>query len=107
MRFCLPCRRGSAVCDRRSGAYSGPRRVGFRVPLPEPDSEENSPVIIISQSGETADSPGIAPATAKSQGRSYDGDFVNVVGSTIAREADHIFYTLAGPEIAVATTKRI
>ena len=30
---------------------------------------------------------------------------VNVVGSTIAREADHIFYTLAGPEIAVATTK--
>ncbi len=34
----LPCRRGSAVCDRRSGAYSGPRRAGFRVPLPEPDS---------------------------------------------------------------------
>ena len=59
-----------------------------------PILEENSLVIIISQSGETAKSQGV-PTMA----------IVNVVGSTIAREADHIFYTLAGPEIAVATTK--
>ena len=60
-------------------------------------------VIIISQSGETADSLA-ALRLAKSQGVPTMA-IVNVVGSTIAREADHIFYTLAGPEIAVATTK--
>ena len=68
-----------------------------------PILEENSLVIIISQSGETADSLA-ALRLAKSQGVPTMA-IVNVVGSTIAREADHIFYTLAGPEIAVATTK--
>lgn len=60
-------------------------------------------VIIISQSGETADSLA-ALREAKRQGIRTLA-IVNVVGSSIAREADNVFYTLAGPEIAVATTK--
>ena len=60
-------------------------------------------VIIISQSGETADSLA-ALREAKSRGIKTLG-IVNVVGSSIAREADNVFYTLAGPEISVATTK--
>ena len=64
---------------------------------------ENTLVIVVSQSGETADSLA-ALRQAKEQGAKTLA-IVNVVGSTIAREADHVFYTLAGPEIAVATTK--
>lgn len=60
-------------------------------------------VIVISQSGETADSLA-ALREAKEQGIKTLA-VVNVVGSSIAREADKVFYTLAGPEIAVATTK--
>ena len=71
----------------------------YRKPLLDPDGL----VIIISQSGETADSLA-ALREAKSLGIRTLA-IVNVVGSSIAREADHIFYTLAGPEIAVATTK--
>lgn len=59
--------------------------------------------VIISQSGETADSLA-ALREAKSMGIRTLG-IVNVVGSSIAREADNVFYTLAGPEISVATTK--
>ncbi|MBR4554385.1 MAG: glutamine--fructose-6-phosphate transaminase (isomerizing) [Ruminococcus sp.] len=64
---------------------------------------KNSLVIIISQSGETADSLA-ALRMAKDNGIKTLG-IVNVVGSSIAREADNVFYTLAGPEISVATTK--
>ncbi|MDD6038599.1 MAG: glutamine--fructose-6-phosphate transaminase (isomerizing), partial [bacterium] len=60
-------------------------------------------VVIISQSGETADSLA-ALREAKAQGVKTLG-IVNVVGSSIAREADLVMYTWAGPEIAVATTK--
>ncbi len=60
-------------------------------------------VIVISQSGETADSLA-ALRVAKERG-AVTLAVVNVIGSTIAREADHTLYTLAGPEIAVATTK--
>ena len=63
----------------------------------------NTLVIIISQSGETADSLA-ALRVAKERGAGTLA-IVNVIGSTIAREADHVLYTLAGPEIAVATTK--
>lgn len=63
----------------------------------------NALAIVISQSGETADSLA-ALREAKACGVKTLA-IVNVVGSTIAREADHVFYTLAGPEIAVATTK--
>ena len=64
---------------------------------------KDSLVIIISQSGETADSLA-ALREAKDNGIKTLG-IVNVVGSSIAREADNVFYTLAGPEISVATTK--
>lgn len=60
-------------------------------------------VVIISQSGETADSLA-ALREAKAKGVRTLA-IVNVVGSSIAREADNVFYTMAGPEIAVATTK--
>ena len=65
--------------------------------------DSNGLVIVISQSGETADSLA-ALRLAKKKGLKTLG-IVNVVGSSIAREADSVFYTLAGPEIAVATTK--
>lgn len=71
----------------------------YRKPLLNP----NGLVIVISQSGETADSLA-ALRLAKDKGLKTLG-IVNVVGSSIAREADNVFYTLAGPEIAVATTK--
>ena len=64
---------------------------------------KKSLVIVISQSGETADTLA-ALREAKEQGIKTLG-IVNVVGSSIAREADNVFYTLAGPEISVATTK--
>lgn len=60
-------------------------------------------VIAISQSGETEDTKK-AVCEAKELGANTIG-IVNVVGSSIAREADNVFYTLAGPEISVATTK--
>ena len=64
---------------------------------------KNDLVVIISQSGETADSLA-ALRVARQCGVKTLG-VINVVGSSIAREADNVFYTLAGPEIAVATTK--
>ena len=64
---------------------------------------KNSLVIVISQSGETADTLA-ALRLAKEKGI-ITLAVVNVVGSSIAREADKVFYTLAGPEISVATTK--
>ena len=69
-----------------------------KMPLPQ-----DSLVIVVSQSGETADTLA-ALRLAKEKGIATLA-IVNVVGSTIAREADHVFYTLAGPEISVATTK--
>lgn len=68
-----------------------------------PILDKNTLVIIVSQSGETADSLA-ALREAKLRGIKTLG-IVNVVGSSIAREADNVFYTLAGPEISVATTK--
>ena len=68
-----------------------------------PILEEGTLVIVISQSGETADSLA-ALRLAKSRGVKTLG-IVNVVGSSIAREADKVMYTWAGPEISVATTK--
>lgn len=64
--------------------------------------KKNSLVIVISQSGEIADTL-VALRMAKDKGIKALG-IVNVVGSSIAREADNVFYTLAGPEISVATT---
>lgn len=64
---------------------------------------KNSLVIVVSQSGETADSLA-ALRLARERGVPVLG-IVNVVGSSIARESDYILYTYAGPEISVATTK--
>ena len=69
----------------------------------DPILDEGTLVVVISQSGETADSLA-ALREAKARGRRVLG-IVNVVGSSIAREADNVMYTWAGPEIAVATTK--
>ncbi len=71
----------------------------YRDPIMDP----NSMAIIISQSGETADSLA-ALREIKEKGIKVLG-IVNVVGSSIAREADNVLYTWAGPEISVATTK--
>lgn len=71
----------------------------YRKPL----LDKNGLVVIVSQSGETADSLA-ALREAKEKGVKTLA-IVNVVGSSIAREADSVFYTLAGPEISVATTK--
>ena len=68
-----------------------------------PKLMKDSMVIVVSQSGETADSLA-ALRLAKKKGVPVLG-IVNVVGSSIARESDHILYTYAGPEISVATTK--
>ena len=71
----------------------------YRNPLLDPKGL----VIVISQSGETADSLAALRESKEKGVRTIA--IVNVVGSSIAREADSVFYTLAGPEIAVATTK--
>ena len=69
----------------------------------KPIMNEGDFVIAISQSGETEDTKK-AVVEAKAQGANTLA-IVNVVGSSIAREADNVFYTVAGPEISVATTK--
>lgn len=69
----------------------------------DPILSQNDLVIVISQSGETADSLA-ALRLAKARG-AYTLGIVNVIGSTIAREADNVIYTWAGPEISVASTK--
>ena len=68
-----------------------------------PILDKNGFAIIVSQSGETADSLA-ALRECKARGIRTLA-IVNVIGSSIAREADNVFYTLAGPEISVATTK--
>ena len=65
--------------------------------------DEGALVVVISQSGETADS--LAALRRAKEAGIRTLAVVNVVGATIAREADSVLYTLAGPEIAVATTK--
>ena len=69
----------------------------------DPIIEKDTMIIIVSQSGETADSLA-ALRMAQDKGGRVLG-ICNVVGSSIAREADNVMYTWAGPEIAVATTK--
>ena len=102
---------GSAYHAGVTGKYvfEGMARIPVEVDLASefryrnPIVNEESLVIIISQSGETADSLA-ALREAKKRGARTLG-IVNVVGSSIAREADKVMYTWAGPEIAVATTK--
>ena len=107
--FIVAC--GSAYHAGVSGKYvlEGIARIPVEVDLAsefryrDPIIDDNSLVIVISQSGETADSLA-ALREAQRRGVKVLG-IVNVVGSSIAREADSVLYTWAGPEIAVATTK--
>ena len=102
---------GSAYHTGVTGKYvfEGLARIPVEVDLASefryrnPILEENDLVIVISQSGETADTLA-ALREAKARGIKVLA-IVNVVGSSIAREADCVAYTWAGPEIAVATTK--
>ncbi len=102
---------GSAYHTGVTGKYviEGMARIPVEVDLAsefryrDPLLNQNDLVIIISQSGETMDSLA-ALREAKERGIMTLG-IVNVVGSSIAREADKVMYTWAGPEIAVATTK--
>lgn len=102
---------GSAYHAGVTGKYvlEGLARIPVEVDLASefryrnPILEEGAMVVVISQSGETADT---LAALRESQKRGFQVlGIVNVVGSSIAREADHVMYTWAGPEIAVATTK--
>ena len=65
--------------------------------------DQNTLVIVISQSGETADTIAAMREAKKKGAKTLS--IVNVIGSTIAKESDYTVYTVAGPEIAVATTK--
>lgn len=102
---------GSAYHAGVTGKYvmEGLARIPVEVDLASefryrnPILEEGGMVVVISQSGETADTLA-ALREAKARGFKVLG-IVNVVGSSIAREADNVMYTWAGPEIAVATTK--
>ena len=69
----------------------------------DPIVNENTLVIVISQSGETLDTMAALREARRLGGKILS--IVNVVGSSIARESDQVLYTWAGPEIAVATTK--
>lgn len=102
---------GSASHTGMTGKYvfEGLARIPVEVDLASefryrnPILSEGTLLIVVSQSGETADTLA-ALREAKKKGVSVLG-IVNVVGSSIAREADNVMYTWAGPEIAVATTK--
>ena len=102
---------GSAYHAGMTGKYvlEGMARIPVEVDLAsefryrDPILAEGTLVFVVSQSGETADSLA-ALREAKKKGCKVLG-IVNVVGSSIAREADNVLYTWAGPEIAVATTK--
>ena len=102
---------GSAYHAGVTGKYvlEGLARIPVEVDLAsefryrDPILEEGAMVVVISQSGETADTLA-ALRESKKRGFQVLG-IMNVVGSSIAREADHVMYTWAGPEIAVATTK--
>ncbi|HBY3339311.1 TPA: glutamine--fructose-6-phosphate transaminase (isomerizing), partial [Clostridioides difficile] len=69
----------------------------------DPFVDENSLVILVSQSGETADTIAVLRDSKAKGARILS--ITNVVGSSIARESDDVFYTWAGPEVAVASTK--
>ena len=102
---------GSASHVGYSGKYilEGLARIPVEVDMASefryrnPILDEHTLVIVVSQSGETADTLA-ALRESKKRGARVLG-IVNVVGSSIAREADNVMYTWAGPEIAVATTK--
>ena len=107
--YMIACGSAYHTCVSAKYVFEGLARIPVEVDLASefryrhPIYEENTLAIIVSQSGETADSLA-ALREAKEHGVRVLG-IVNVVGSSIARETDNVMYTWAGPEIAVATTK--
>ena len=107
--YMIACGSAYHTCVSAKYVFEGLARIPVEVDLASefryrhPIYEENTLAIIVSQSGETADSLA-ALREAKEHGVRVLG-IVNVGGSSIAREADNVMYTWAGPEIAVATTK--
>lgn len=105
----IACGSASHVGHTSKYVFEGLARIPVEVDMASefryrnPILDEHTLVVVISQSGETADTLA-ALREAKEQGAKVLG-IVNVVGSSIAREADNVMYTWAGPEIAVATTK--
>ena len=101
--------KGCIYCDRQKDFMEELIRKPVEVELASefryrsPIVDKNTLVIIISQSGETADSLAALREAKKLGARVLS--IVNVVGSSIANESDDVLYTWAGPEIAVATTK--
>ena len=93
---------GKAVIERLSGVPVDVD-VASEFRYRDPIMDENTLLVVISQSGETADTLA-ALRLAQERGAQVVA-VTNVVGSTAAREADFVFYTHAGPEIAVASTK--
>ena len=107
--YIVACGSASYVGHASQYIFEDLTRIPVRVDLAsefryrKPILSEGTLVVIISQSGETADS---LAALRESKERGVKTlAIVNVMGSSIAREADFVFYTMAGPEIAVATTK--
>ena len=90
------------VPDRVAGARAGRRRLRFRVPLPRPDRSKNTLAIVITQSGETADTLAALRETKKKGARSIA--ICNVVGSMATRELKDRLHA-CGSEIGVASTK--
>ena len=90
------------VCHRGPVPDSGGGRPGSELRYRNPLVDEHTLLVVVSQSGETADTIA-AMKECKPVGPVLA--IVNVVGSTIAKLADDVLYTWAGPEIAVATTK--
>lgn len=107
--YLVACGSASYVCMTGQYIFENLAKIPARTDLGsefryrKPILDKNGLVIVVSQSGETADSLA-ALREAKALGVKTLA-IVNVIGSSIAREADYVFYTLAGPEIAVATTK--
>ncbi|MDF2539463.1 MAG: hypothetical protein K0S76_2484 [Herbinix sp.] len=107
--YFVACGSANHICVTGKYVMEGVARIPVEVDLAsefryrEPIFEPNTLLVVVSQSGETADTLA-ALREAQAHGVKVLG-ICNVVGSTIAREADDVMYTWAGPEIAVATTK--
>ncbi|MCT4612444.1 MAG: glutamine--fructose-6-phosphate transaminase (isomerizing) [Clostridia bacterium] len=93
---------GKSILDRNTNAAVF-AEVASEFRYNEPKIDRKTLLVVTSQSGETADTLA-AVRMAKEKGARVLS-FINVVGSTIARESDEVIYTMAGPEIAVASTK--
>ena len=85
------------------GVGEGENFIASEFRYSDPFVDENSLVILVSQSGETADTLAVLRDSKAKGARILS--ITNVVGSSIARESDDVFYTWAGPEVAVASTK--